>query len=392
MPKTCMTAIAAIAAIVLFAVTQSAALAQSDAGDQILRGQNKGDVNAGSVTISTTRTLGSPFMRMVLDLSNLLDSGEHFEELRVVPVVARGKVQNLWDILYLRGIDMGLVQTDMFEYLKDDPSLPSIKNRIRYITVMNPAELQIVARKEISSIYDLEGKVVGINAKGTGSSVMATVLFRRLGINAKTVHEDTRQAIARMKKGEMAATVSVLGKPARLIRSIESEGQLHLLPVPYTTEMQDIYLPSTLSSKEYPNLIEEGQVIPTLAVGNVLASFNFKEDSERGRKVKEFVQAFFSNFDKLQQDRYSKGWKEITLEATVPGWTRLKAAQDWLNTHHTAAVSVAEDTPALRQEFNAFLAQSGALPPGADANSAQVKALFQKFLEWRRRNSLIGQR
>ena len=146
---------------------QLVAQAQVNASEPVIAGgQNKVDANAGTVTVMTTRNLGSPAMTSTLDLSTLLDSGEQYQDMRVIPVVARGKVQNLWDILYLKGIDMGFVQTDVLAYLEDDPRINSIKNRIRFITVMFPAEVHIVARKDIKTLQDLAGKKVSINARG----------------------------------------------------------------------------------------------------------------------------------------------------------------------------------------------------------------------------------
>lgn len=101
--------------------------------EELLRGQSKVDANAGTVFIMTNRSMGGPIMMSVLDLSTLLDDGERFEKMRVIPLIARGKMQNLWDILYLRGVDMGFLQSDTLEYLKDEPQIKLIRDRIRYI-------------------------------------------------------------------------------------------------------------------------------------------------------------------------------------------------------------------------------------------------------------------
>ena len=101
--------IKAVTALLLLAVclagfpefnTAAAQDLSAKARGQLLAGQNKDDANANTTTIITSRTLGGAPMVMVRDLSTLLDAGERFEKMRVVPVVARGKVQNLWDILY----------------------------------------------------------------------------------------------------------------------------------------------------------------------------------------------------------------------------------------------------------------------------------------------------
>jgi NMT1-like family len=144
-----------------------------------------------------------------------LDDGERFEKMRVIPLIARGKMQNLWDILYLRGVDMGFLQTDTLEYLKDEPQIKSIRDRIRYIAVMFPEEIHFLARSDINSLEDLAGKKVSINAKGTGSAVTGPVIFRRLRINAQLEYEDSNIAIERMRKGDLAAHIWSLAKPAQ---------------------------------------------------------------------------------------------------------------------------------------------------------------------------------
>jgi TRAP-type uncharacterized transport system substrate-binding protein len=352
------------------------------AGPVIGGGQNKVDANAGTVTVMTTRNLGSPAMIATLDLSSLLDSGEQYQDMRVVPVVARGKVQNLWDILYLKGIDIGFVQTDTLVYLEDDPRINSIKNRIRYIAVMFPAEVHIIARNDIQTLQDLAGKKISINAKGTGSSVVGSILFKRLGIDAILENEDTGRAIARMKEGDLAAHINVLGKPARPVARIKKEDGLHLLPIPYTPELAEIYLPSSFNSKDYPELVPAGTEVETIAAGNVLAAFNWPEDHPRYKKVARFVDAFFSRFEELKQKGFHPKWKTVNIEASAAGWTRFKAAQDWIDAHPRPVVTSSAGESDLQREFTTFAAAQGVLSSTKISNS-EKNALFEEFLKWR---------
>jgi TRAP-type uncharacterized transport system substrate-binding protein len=345
-------------------------------------GQNRVDANAGTVTIMTTRNLGAPFMIAALDLSTLLDAGEQYQDMRVIPVVARGKVQNLWDTLYLRGIDMGFVQSDILAYLEDDPRIDSIKSRIRFITVMFPEEVHIIARKDIRTLQDLAGQKVSINAKGTGSEVVGSLLFKRLGIDAILENEDSGRAIARMKEGDLAAHINVLAKPAQPIARISAEDGLHLLPIPYTPEVADVYLPSNFTGDDYPNLLPAGAEIETIAAGNVLAAFNWSEDHPRYKKLARFVDAFFSRFDELKQPGFLPQWKDVNIGASVSGWTRFKAAQDWIDAHPQPSLTGAAEDPALQREFTTFVAQQG-VPPQSEISENEKNALFEEFLEWR---------
>ena len=362
---------------------QLVAQAQVNASEPVIAGgQNKVDANAGTVTVMTTRNLGSPAMTSTLDLSTLLDSGEQYQDMRVIPVVARGKVQNLWDILYLKGVDMGFVQTDVLAYLEDDPRINSIKNRIRFITVMFPAEVHIVARNDIRTLQDLAGKKVSINAKGTGSSVVGTLLFKRLGIDAILEHEDTNRAIARMKEGDLAAHINVLGKPARPVARIKKEDGLHLLAIPFTPEVAEIYLPSSFTSEDYPDLVPEGTEVETIAAGNVLAAFNWPEDHPRYQKVARFVDAFFSRFEELKQPGFHPKWKDVNIGASVAGWTRFKAAQDWIDNHRQPVVTGSTGGSQLQREFTTFATVQGGLS-SAQISESQKNALFEEFLKWR---------
>lgn len=343
--------------------------------DSLLKGQSREDANAGTVTLMTQRVLGGPLMRAALDLSTLLDDGERFEKMRILPVIARGKMQNLWDILYLNGVDMGFLQADTLEILRDDPQIGYIKGRVRYITVMFPEEITIVARSDIPSLQALAGKRVSINAKGTASSVTAPIIFRRLGIDAMLETEESATAIARLRSGDLAAHVFLLAKPAGPILQLKGDG-LHILPIPYSETFLDYYLPSKLTNADYPNLVPPGQQVETIAVGQVLAAINVPEQSERYKKIARFVDAFFSRFDELRKPGFLPQWKDVNIAAEVRGWTRFKAAQDWLN-HQLKQEG--EPQGNLRAAFASYLERTG-----RSNTTESDEKLFQEFLKWYR--------
>jgi uncharacterized protein len=352
------------------------ASAKGPTADQLLLGQSKNDANLGTVTLMTQRLLAGPLMTAALDLSTLLDEGERFEKMRVLPVIARGKMQNLWDMLYLGGIDLAFLQTDTLEFLKNDPQYSLINDRVRYITVMFSEEICIVAGPEIKSLRDLTGKKVSINAKGTAAAVSVPVIFARLGIKADLEYADTNIALERMRSGDLAAHTFLLAKPARAIAELKGDG-LHILPIPFSNELSDLYLPSKFTSADYPNLIAAGEQVETLAVGNILAVFNWPEGSERYKKVARFTEAFFSRFSELQKPGYHSKWKDVNLAAQVPGWTRFKPAQEWLD---KAAAQQRAAEAELRNSFAAYLKRRG----GSELGTRAESELFQQFLEWRR--------
>ena len=61
-----------------------------------------------------------------------------------------------------------------------------------------------------------------------------------------------------MQHGEIAALVYLAGKPTDLFRRIESNSNLHFVPMPVTAELLQIYLPSSLTHNDYPALVADG--------------------------------------------------------------------------------------------------------------------------------------
>ena len=84
------------------------------------------------------------------------------------------------DVLFLKGIDMGIVDQDNLGLLKKkDPKLyADIEQRVQYITKLYNAELHVVARNDIKSLADLKGKRVNFNVKEHQTEVRATTSLR----------------------------------------------------------------------------------------------------------------------------------------------------------------------------------------------------------------------
>jgi hypothetical protein len=100
--------------------------------------------------------------------------------------------------------------------------------------------------------------------------------------------------------------------------------------------------------------------------------FNWPENSDRYNRVKRFVDAFFSRFDEfLQPGRHPK-WKEVNLAADVPGWERVKPAQDWLD----RAVAARNPSPQV-QSFEFFMNNRG-----INVSAQEREVLFREFLSW----------
>jgi TRAP transporter TAXI family solute receptor len=329
-------------------------------------------LNANTVTLMSG-TIGGTYVQFGADLASVLDNGD---ELRVLPIVGRGSVQSVADILFLKGVDIGIVRSDTLDYLEQKGIASNIKKQFTYITKLYLEEMHVVARKSIHSVRDLEGKTVAVDLPNGGTFVTSIIVFERLGIKANFVYIEQRIALEKLKKGELDAVVAVQGKPSKATTQINDDN-LHLVPVEYAKALQADYLPAQLNYEDYPNLIEKGQRVDTIAVPAVLAAYNWAPNTDRYRRLAHFVEVFFGKISDFQKPPFHPKWKEVSLTAPLPGWIRFKPAQDWLAQHTDRSAS-----SDVRSNFEKFLAGQGAR---VDVRAEDQDALFQQFLEWQKR-------
>jgi TRAP transporter TAXI family solute receptor len=283
-------------------------------------------VNRGTVGIISGGVNGT-YIRIAADLAAVLDDGH---DLRVLPILGRGSVQNVVDILYLRGIDVGIVQSDVLRYMSGPGGYGNLEDFIHYITRLYNEEIHILAREDVESLADLAGQPVNFDNTGSGTHMTASIVFDTLDIDVEPTTHDQALALQMLRDGEIAALVYVAGKPTQLFREIRPDDPVHFLDIPYTPDLLDTYVPSRLTHAEYPGVIDQGETVETLAVPAVMAVYNWSPDTNRYHKVSRFVDAFFSEFDAfLEPPRHPK-WREVNLAAEVPGWTRFAPAREWL--------------------------------------------------------------
>ncbi len=275
------------------------------------------------------------YIRIAADLAAVLDDPAR---LRVVPMIGKGSLQNIDDVLHLRGVDIGIVQSDVLAYIRQRKILPGTDRAVDYIAKLYDEEVHILARPGIATLQQLAGRPVNMDVVGSGTALTAATLFDRLEIAVKPVNDDQATALEKLKHGDIDALVYVAGKPARLFSAIPADSGLHFLPVAMSPVLIETYLPSQFDAADYPTLVPAGKPVDTIAVGAVMAVFAWAPNSERYRMAARFVDAFFSQFARFRQAPRHPKWREVNLEAQVPGWTRFPAADEWLK--RRAAVTV----------------------------------------------------
>ena len=320
------------------------------------------------------------FMRFAEELRKILDDGD---EMRLLPIVSRGSAANLEDLLYLRGVDIAVTQVDIFEYFRTQRKIPNLEQRVHYLLRFPVAEVQLVTRKNITSIEQLRGKKVHFATPGGASTITGVIALQRLGIDVEQVTGDITGGVDELVKGEVDALMRVVQKPVGYLQRIPANLGLHMLSIPYSKTFTDLYALAEITNADYPNLVAPNERVDTIAVPSVLAVYNWPKTTDRYRRVERFVQRLFANFDKLQNPPYHAKWKDVNLAASIPGWTRFSVAETELQAYKRAR-GIVEQPADMELEFRTFVGNL-AQRDGRTRSTAELQALFREFLQWRDR-------
>jgi len=230
----------------------------------------KQSLNANTVTL-ISGTIGGTYVQFGADLASVLDDGN---KLRVLPIVGRGSVQSVADILFLQGVDLGIVRADTLDYLERKGFAKDIKKQFTYVTKLYNEEMHVIASKSVHNLKELDGKTISVDLPNGGTFITALTVFERLGIKPNVVYIEQRIALEKLSKGEIDAVIVVGGKPYKAVSNFKDD-RFHLVTVNYDKPLQSDYLPATLTSADYPNLVAKGEQVDTIAVPAVLAAYNW---------------------------------------------------------------------------------------------------------------------
>jgi uncharacterized protein len=328
--------------------------------------------NRGLVEVITAGDGAS--IQMAEDIASVLDDGA---TRRVLPVVGHGSVQNVLDLKALRGVDVAIVQSDVLEAVKQKKLVPGIET-VNYIAKLHNEELHILARPEIARIEDLAGKKVDF---GGGAAITGAAVFDLLRIKVEAVSDDHALALQKLKSGDVAAMAFVAAKPTPLFEVLRGGDGLHFLAIPLKPELASAYVPAQLTREDYPRLITSEAPVDTIAVGMVMVVANLTPTTERYRNVVNFVDAFFTQFPRLQDAPRHPKWTEVNLTAELPGWKRFAPADTWLKRNVVAQAPTLDDKE-LREIFAKFLDERTRLSGGPAMSSQEKEQLFDQFRRW----------
>jgi TRAP-type uncharacterized transport system substrate-binding protein len=315
------------------------------------------------------------------------EGGKIGEGLRVLPILGGGAGDNVRDILYLRGVDMAILNMDVIEYFRGKMHYGNLEKRIRYITRLFNEEVHLFAARGngVNSLRDLEGGKVGFI--GSDAAITANILLAKLNVKpALKVRTNAGDGALALKEGRLDALVRVSGKPlGGLRRMIEIYPQIRLVPIEFDPAFIGSHLPSEFSHEDYPELVAKGARIPTIATRAFLAVFDWPPHSPRYARLKRFTKLFFDGFEELSKSKnLHPKWSEVNLEATIPELKRFAPAAKWLESKKRG-LEIAHRPGAggdkMIAEFRRFMKSKGS--GGEKIRRSEAEKLFGEFMRWR---------
>jgi TRAP-type uncharacterized transport system substrate-binding protein len=261
-----------------------------------------------------------------VDMAHALTAQSEYDHLRLLPIAGAGASQNAEDVMLTRGIDFGIVQTDVLDEMKRNPPFPGVEKYLQYVAKLYDRQVQILAGTDTQSIDDLRGEKVNFGLPDGGTYTTATSIFKAIGIEPDVTTLPHPLALDMLRRGEISALVYVGTKPSRMFQDIRPDENLHFLPI--TGNLPPNYTPITLTSNDYSELVADDAPVKTVEVGTVLMAYNWPPNSERYQRVNHFVQTFFAHIKDIQA-RHPK-WQQFDMTSSVSGWTRFSPAAQWL--------------------------------------------------------------
>lgn len=355
--------------------------------------QKKQEVNniTVSIVVSGMRCTCARFAEDIRNVVNDVRPGG----IRVLPVLGVGGIQNLQDVLFLKGIDMGAVDQDHIEFLKKkNPDLyGDLDDRIRYVAKLFNSELHVVARKEFKTLSDLRGRKVSFNLENSQPHIAADIIFEMAGIETVRLHMDNDEGLEKLVAGEIDAHLIMTGAPQSGLSRLRAGDGVHFisisdadLPSWAQEKLYGRYLPADLTHAHYPELVPEGTTVPTIASRTALAVYNWPEGSFRYRKMKRFIQNFFPKIEEFNDESRHPKWAEVNLNAKIPGWKRFKPAQDWLNGNRqqlrSALIDQGPSDDRLKEDFERFLASSRQSTNSGSLSKEERRKLYKQFQQF----------
>jgi TRAP transporter TAXI family solute receptor len=247
---------------------------------------------------------------------------------------SEGSIDNIKRINSTENAALGIVQADVMGFLNRSKSADSLRaaGNLRVVFPLYNEEIHVLARRDIKSFAELDGKRVAIGEEGSGNMLTAVNLFSIMNVTPRETKKiPSEQGVVGVLRAEYDAVIFVGGKPVRLFKNLEDLAKpenekyarmldnVHFLPM-NDPKMLSEYKPTQLTREDYA-FVEEN--VPTIAVPSLLVSYDFTQVRGQGRceLLGKLARALRKDMTTLKTRGHPK-WKEVNLDMDLGGWKK----------------------------------------------------------------------
>jgi uncharacterized protein len=247
-----------------------------------------------------------------LQISKAID---HTNGLRLLPIVGRGGLQTINDLMYLRSVDAALLSSDALAYVQKNGLYTEDAPKISYLAKLANANVIVLARREFTTLESLRGMRIAVGTSESDGFVAADLIFGSLGLSYEGVGMSAETAIKAMQDKTIDAAVFAGAGSSNALAGVNQASGLHIVPISADKELAKTYSPAILSHADFPNLIAADYAVETVASAIVLAVHEWPNQSERFQKLAKFNAALTTKYFPAQGPAQT-----TNFSATVPGW------------------------------------------------------------------------
>jgi TRAP-type uncharacterized transport system substrate-binding protein len=281
------------------------------------------DARATKLNQNTVGLLASQpnLLGQALEIAKSVD---HIDGLRVLPIIGRGELQTINDLLFLRNVDVAMVSSDTLAFVQKNGLYADETSKVAYLAKLANENVIILARPEFTTLKSLDGKRIAIGSSESDAFVAADMIFGGSGMSYEGVGIEGEAALKGLRDKSIDAIVFAGADACPQLARVDAKSGFHIVPVSVDGELTTTYSPAILSHADFPNLLSPDETVETAASALVLAVYEWPERSERFYKLSRFTTAlttnYFSVVSNVQATNFSAsvpGWKTyVTLKAT----------------------------------------------------------------------------
>jgi TRAP transporter TAXI family solute receptor len=237
-----------------------------------------------------------------------------------------GSLENFLGVRVRRHTQLGIVQSDVLEYLRtfatEDSELARAIFGVRIAFPLYNEEVHVLARRDIGSLQDLAGRRVSIGVENSGTFLTASLVLDLAQVDpGERVMLNADDSLGQLLAGEIDAFFYVAGAPAAIFQSPQIDPErFHLLPITDPT-LQAVYQVASIPAGTYPF---QPDPVDVVAVKAVLMTYDYdpRRDDYHAlscKTVSDVAHVVSTQFRELQQNGHPK-WQQVDLTDLPPGW------------------------------------------------------------------------